>query len=59
MEHFWAEYFSVLSDPAHVAAEATFIFIESVLIGSLLWPLAKRWVRRHDEKHHGKDHAHE
>lgn len=46
------EYLSILTDPAHVLAEATFIFIETVLIGLILRPLIQRAVRQHDRDWH-------
>ncbi len=46
------EYLHIVTDPAHLAAEITFILFTDVLIGLVLWPLAKRAVRRHDTEHH-------
>lgn len=50
------EYFEVITDPAHIGAELTFIFLETVVIGLILTPLIKRWVKRHDKKYHGVTH---
>lgn len=61
METIFTEYLHVISDPAHILAELTFILAESIVIGAILTPLIKRWVRRHDEKEHGGGggHGHE
>jgi len=66
---FLAEYVSILTDPAHVAVELTFlVIIDGILVG-LLWPLIQRFVdaklhkqheefdREHGIHHHG-DHVH-
>lgn len=42
----------ILTDPSHLLAELVFVLIVDVLIGMVLWPLAKRWVKRHDEQEH-------
>lgn len=52
MNEVWSEYVHLMSDPAHVAVEVTFILLVDVILLGLLWPLIKRWVRRHDESHH-------
>lgn len=50
---FWEEYFSLLTDPAHLALEITMIFIFDLLIGVLIWPQIKKFViRKHDAKYH-------
>lgn len=58
MTELFNEYIHVITDPAHVLAEATFILIESVIIGAILVPLGRRFIRRHDEKEHGHRHGH-
>lgn len=49
----WDSYLDLITDPAHLMLEATLILVIDVLIGLLLWPAVKRWVRRHDRIHHG------
>jgi len=64
-----AEYVSILTDPAHVLVELTFlVVVDGVLVG-LLWPLIRRFIdaklrrqheqfdREHGIHHHG-DHVH-
>lgn len=46
------EYLHLMTDPAHMAVEATFIVLVDVVFGLLLWPLAKRLIRRHDNSVH-------
>ena len=48
----FVEYREIVTDPAHVAAELTFVLLFDGLLAGLLWPLAKRAVRRHDERSH-------
>lgn len=43
------EYLSVLTDPAHLAAELTFVLVEVALFR----PLFKLWLRKHDREVHG------
>lgn len=47
-----SEYLHVITDPAHVLAELTFIVVFDVIIGALLWPFVKRAVRNHDRRWH-------
>lgn len=66
---FFAEYVSILTDPAHVAVELTFlVVIDGILVG-LLWPLMQRFIdlrlhKQHEEFdrehgiHHDGDHVH-
>lgn len=66
---FLAEYIAIMTDPAHVAVELTFlVVVDGVLVG-LLWPLIRRFVdaklrrqheqfdREHGIHHHGS-HVH-
>lgn len=66
---FVAEYWEILSNPAHLAVEITLMFLIDVLLLGLLWPLVRRFIdarlhRQHEEfdrehgiEHHG-DHVH-
>jgi hypothetical protein len=66
---FFAEYMSILTDPAHVAVELTFLVLIDGLLVGLLWPLIQRFLdarlrkqheefdREHGIHHHG-DHIH-
>lgn len=66
---FLAEYWSILTDPAHIAVEFTFLVVFDIILAGLLWPLAKRFLdamlrgqheqydREHGIHHHG-DHVH-
>lgn len=66
---FFGEYISLMTDPAHVAVELTFLVVVDVVLVGLLWPLIKRFVdaklrrqheqfdREHGIHHHG-DHVH-
>lgn len=54
MNEFWHHYAEILSDPAHLAVEVTLMLIVDGLVLGLLWPFAKRAVRRHDATVHGK-----
>jgi hypothetical protein len=65
----WAEYVSLMTDPAHVAVEFTFLVVVDGILVGLLWPLIKAFVdvklrkqheqfdREHGIHHHG-DHVH-
>jgi len=66
---FFAEYVSILTDPAHVAVELTFLVVIDGLLVGLLWPLIQRFVdaklrKQHEEFdrdhgiHHHGDHVH-
>ena len=63
------EYWSILTDPAHVAVELTLMLLLDGLLLGLLWPLIRRFIdeklrRQHevfDEEHgihHHGDHVH-
>lgn len=52
MNELLSEYLDVVTDPAHVAAEFTFIMAEAVIGGLILRPFIKRWVKKHDREHH-------
>lgn len=66
---FLAEYFEILTDPAHVAVELTFLVVVDGILAGLLWPLIRRFLeaklhgqheqfdREHGIHHHG-DHVH-
>lgn len=68
-EGFLAEYWSILTDPAHVAVEVTLmILLDGFLLG-LLWPLVRTYVNtklraqhaefdREHGIHHHDDHIH-
>lgn len=51
----WAEYWEVLTDPAHLLTEATFVLVVDVLVGAVLWPFIRRGIRRHDIEVHGHE----
>jgi len=50
------EYYELITDPAHLLLEATLIVVVDGIIGALLFPFAKRWLRKHDSDVHGQDH---
>ena len=60
---FFAEYIAIMTDPAHMAVELTFlVVVDGVLVG-LLWPLIRRFVdarlrRQHEQfdREHGIHH---
>lgn len=66
---FWPEYWSILTDRAHIAVELTIVvLLDGVLLG-LLWPMVRRFVdhklhRQHEVFdrehgiHHHDDHVH-
>lgn len=66
---FLAEYWSILTDPAHVAVELTLMALIDGMILGLLWPLIRRLINHrldrlhreldaeHGITHHG-DHIH-
>ena len=66
---FLPEYWSILTDPAHMAVEFTFLVVVDGILVGLLWPLLRRFVdvklrnqheefdREHGIRHHG-DHFH-
>jgi hypothetical protein len=66
---FLHEYWSILTDPAHVAVEITLTILLDVVLLGMLWPLIKgyfnaRLARQHEllDKEHGivhhDDHVH-
>ena len=46
------EYLHIVSDPAHMAAEITFMLLVDVLLLGLVWPFIKRAIRKHDRENH-------
>jgi hypothetical protein len=68
-EGFLHEYWSILTDPAHVSVEITLMILLDGLLLGVLWPLIRRYLnhileRQHaalDEEHgivHHGDHVH-
>lgn len=66
---FLAEYWSILTDPAHVAVEVTLMIVLDGLLLGLLWPLVRTYVNsklraQHEVFdiehgiHHHDDHIH-
>jgi hypothetical protein len=66
---FFKEYWSILSDPAHLAVEVTITLVLDVLLIGTVLPMAKTYVnyrlqRQHAELdaehgiHHHEDHVH-
>lgn len=51
----WNEYLHVVSDPAHILAEVTFIIVVDGLLLGLAIPFVRRAIRRHDATHHQED----
>ncbi len=52
------EYVEILTDPAHAAAELTFVLLDAVLL-TPLWLLVRRAIRREHatiDAEHGVDH---
>ena len=41
---FFAEYWEILSNPAHLSVEITLMFLIDVLLLGLLWPLVRRFI---------------
>lgn len=50
-------YIELLKDPAHWAFEITLIVIFDVLLGMVLWPFAKKWLKNHDARKHAHQHC--
>ena len=48
------EYLHIMSDPAHMAAEVTFMILIDVILLGMALPLFKRAIRKHDKEVHGK-----
>jgi hypothetical protein len=44
----FSEYVQVVTDPAHMLAELTFVLTEALILA----PLVAFWVHRHDRRHH-------
>jgi hypothetical protein len=66
---FLAEYWSILTDPAHVAVELTLMLVIDVMLLGLIWPAIRSYVNRKlavqhevfDAEHgihHHEDHVH-
>lgn len=51
-ESVWEDAFSIATDPPHLVAEVGLEIASYVVFGLILTPFIKRWVRRHDRKHH-------
>ena len=54
-------YFQLMSDPAHLGAEATVTLIENIIGWTLIWLGVKDWfikriIQKHDEEYHNKEH---
>jgi len=45
----WKDYLQTVLDPAHIGSEITW----TILFDLAIYPLVKRWVRRHDRAVHG------
>lgn len=52
MSEFLAHYVEILRDPAHLAVEVTLMVLVDGLFLGLVWPFAKRAIRRHDRQVH-------
>lgn len=52
MGEFLHHYTELMSDPAHMAMELTFILIVDVLFLGLLWPLFRKAVNKRVEREH-------
>lgn len=48
LSEFWHEYFEILTDPAHWAAEVT----QDLIIFLCFAPFGRKLLERHDRKHH-------
>lgn len=54
---FWAEYYELITSPAHIANEVTVtLIIDGILIGLIVKPLKRYWIRRHDAQFHEGEH---
>lgn len=54
---FIEQYIALLTDPAHLAVEATIVVVVDIMLGGLLWPRFKSFViRRHDDSFHDSEH---
>lgn len=49
---FLKEYWSILTDPAHVAVEITLMILLDGLLLGLLWPMIRRYVNRKLHQQH-------
>ena len=52
MTEFLHHFAELWSDPAHFAYEVSVDLIVNTLFLGLLWPFAKRFVRKHDREKH-------
>lgn len=50
-------YMELMTDKAHLMFEITLTVIQDVVIGIVLWPMAKKWIKKHDEKKHAHKHC--
>lgn len=50
----WAEYVSLLHDPAHLLLELTIMLVFDGLLLGLAIPFIKRAVRKHDRENHSE-----
>lgn len=61
-DDFFADYWSIMTDPAHFAAELTFTVLDLVILtplALLAWALIKRLIARAiDREHHRIDREH-
>lgn len=54
MTHFFEEYLHILSDPAHLAAEVTFMIVIDLIGFGLVIPLLKRSITRSLRREHAR-----
>lgn len=47
----------LLHNGAHWQFEGIGMFIDNVLIGLLLIPLGRKWLKKHDERKHAHEHC--
>lgn len=50
-------YLELMTDRSHLLFEVTLTFIQDVVIGLIIWPFAKKWLKAHDEKKHAHRHC--
>lgn len=59
MTEIWRHYEELMSDPAHMMVELTFILLVDVIFLGVLWPLVKKAVnRRVMDEHRTLDEEH-
>lgn len=51
---FAQEWWHIVTDPAHAAAEVTFMLVADVLFAMILWPLIKVALKRAVKREHNK-----